>query len=269
MKIASLPAQFLAVSDGSRLAYLHLPGCSPGIMFCAGFQSNMRGRKAEALMNWCDSTGREFTCFDYFGHGESLPPPHVSAEDTARHGTVGCWLSDTLAVLDTLTGPSSVQILVGSSMGAWLAILVTRARPARISGFVGLASAPDAFQLVEDVIRNSPILSQSMQNEGFCDVPSSYSNTGYYRLYRELIQEAAAHTLHTTDMHFLAHIPVRLIHGKQDEHVPWQISQRLFDFISSRDKQIVYIEDGDHRLSRDQDLIALIHQLEELTCTRS
>lgn len=261
MKVTSIPAQFLPLTDGSRLAYIHHAGSSPGVIFCAGFQSNMRGRKVQALMDWCQTVaGCEFTCFDYFGHGESLPPlPQCSTDHITKHCTVGRWLQDTLAVLDTVTLPHSKQILVGSSMGTWLAILAAKARPERIAGIIGVASAPDAFQSLED-----PVQEHRLNTIGYIDMPSIYSETGYYRIHRELIEESRYHSILSKNAPLEIQAPVRLIHGKQDTAVPWERSQLLYDRISAADKKIVYIDDGDHRLSRDQDLNVLIHQLEQV-----
>jgi len=268
--ITATVASYLTIPDGSQLAYLHHAGSSPGVLFCPGFQSNMRGRKVEALMHWCQTVaGCEFTCFDYFGQGESLPPPQLSIHDIVKQCTVGRWLQDTLSVLDTVTLPQSKQILVGSSMGAWLAILVAKARPDRIAGIIGVASAPDAFQSLANTIQESPHLSQSMNSLGYSDVPSRYSETGYYRIHRELLQESRNHSILSINTPLEISVPVRLIHGKEDKDVPWQQSQLLYDTISALDKQILYIDDGDHRLSREQDLHVLIHQLEQvLFCRR-
>jgi len=316
------PALYLPQSDGSRLAYVHDKGSpdSPGVFFCCGFQSNMRGRKIEAIQHWCQTVAEcEFTTLDYFGHGESLYAPSkpqdtvvpeaASAEllesvmietgdphkmdsilnhnnisknnknlhAAAKQCTVGRWLQDILNVLDTVTSPQSKLILVGSSMGTWLALLVAKVRPQRIAGIVGIASAPDAFPFLhQSIILPSPCLSQSMNTLGYCDIPSIYSPWGYYRIHKELIQESYTHlildstqnfdilssTTTTTTIHMS--IPVRLIHGKLDSDVPWQRSQLLFEALSARDKQIVYIDDGDHRLSRDSDLMIIIQQLEQV-----
>jgi pimeloyl-ACP methyl ester carboxylesterase len=263
--LSSFPVNFLSVTDGSKLAYLHLEGSSPGVMFCAGFQSSMRGRKAEALFQWCQAVNCEFTCFDYFGHGQSINPPQYSQDETWHHATLGRWLQDTIAVLDTVTLTRNKQILVGSSMGAWLAILVAQMRTDRVAGLIGVASAPDAFQLLEERIYDSPHLRQSMMNMGYCDMPSAYSNSGFYRIHQHLLQESRSHyILSKPNIKIDISCPVCLIHGKQDEDVSWTRSQILYDRLSAPEKKLIYIEDGDHRLSRDEDLNVLVTQLKEI-----
>ncbi len=122
--------------NGAAIAYRHTPGTPPGVLFCTGFRSNMEGGKALALEENCRSRGQQFTRFDYQGHGQS------SGEFTAC--TIGDWLADTLAVLDSVSmGP---QIIVGSSLGGWIALLAARARPERIAGIVGIAAAVDLTQ---------------------------------------------------------------------------------------------------------------------------
>ena len=124
---------FLQLADGSSIAYRHTPGEAPGVLFCAGFNSNMQGIKALALEQWCRDRGRQFTRFDYSGHGES--------SGSVEAGCIGRWRDDTLAVLDRVT--SGPQVLVGSSMGGWIMLLVALERSQRVTALLGLAAAPD------------------------------------------------------------------------------------------------------------------------------
>ena len=127
------PSASLARDDGSTIAYRHSAGAAPGVVFLGGFKSDMTGNKATALEAHCRNAGREYLRFDYFGHGES--------SGRFEDGTIGRWTADALAVIDRITeGP---QILVGSSMGGWIALNVALARPARVAGLVGVAAAPD------------------------------------------------------------------------------------------------------------------------------
>ncbi|MGH6619687.1 MAG: alpha/beta fold hydrolase, partial [Alphaproteobacteria bacterium] len=126
-------AAILQRDNGATIAYHHSPGATPGVVFCTGFKSDMQGGKALALEAHCRAARQQFTRFDYQGHGQS--------SGDFVDGTIGEWLNDTLAVLDTVTaGP---QIVVGSSMGGWIALLAGRARPEKVAGIVGIAAAVD------------------------------------------------------------------------------------------------------------------------------
>ncbi len=175
---------FLALADGSRLAYRHLPGLTPGILFCPGFNSDMQGQKALVLEQWCRAQGRQFTRFDYFGHGES--------SGSVEEGSIGRWRDDTLAVLDAVTG--GPQLIVGSSMGGWLMLLAALARPARIAGLVGIAAAPD---FTRALAREGLTAEQrdQLQRTGYCDLPNCYDDGEPYRIGRRLLEEGEAHLL--------------------------------------------------------------------------
>lgn len=235
-----MASQFLSLPDGSSIAYRHSPGSTPGILFCAGFNSNMQGTKALALAQWCQEQGRQFTRFDYFGHGES--------SGAATEGSIGRWRDDTLAILDQVT--SGPQLIVGSSMGGWLMLLAALQRPARILALVGLAAAPD----FTDRLRGELTARQHRQlaEDGFADLPNCYDDGVPYRVGRRLLEEGSAHRLLAGDI--AIHVPVRLVQGQCDPDVPWRLALDLAEKIHSTDVEVHLVKDGDHRLSQPADL---------------
>lgn len=220
------------------------------MIFLGGFMSDMTGTKAEALERFCRDTGRGFTRFDYTGHGQS------SGEFT--DGTIGRWSEDAIAVLDEVTeGP---QVVVGSSMGGWIMLLVALARPQRVAGLVGIAAAPD---FTEDLMWNrySPEVRAQLESEGLYYEPSDYDEDPY-PIAITLIEEGRNHLL--LDRPIAIHCPVRLYHGMRDEAVPWMTSSRLAERLLSEDVRVMMVKDGDHRLSRDEDIVRLCAGVNEL-----
>lgn len=243
-------AEHLVLADGSSLAYQHLGGNTPGVLFCSGFNSNMQGTKALALEQWCRATGRQFTRFDYFGHGESA--------GRVEDGCIGRWRDDALAVLDRVT--SGPQLVVGSSMGGWIMLLVALARPARLHGLVGLAAAPDFTER----LRAGLTVTQQRQlaDTGYADLPNCYDDGEPYRIGRHMLEEGRAHLL--LGMEIAVDLPVRLIQGQCDEDVPWQIALEIADRLRSADVEVQLVKSGDHRLSEPADLQRLRVAVEQL-----
>ena len=228
-----------------RLAFQRQVGKkgSPGIIFLGGFASDMTGTKAGYLSECCKTNDFSYLRFDYSGNGQS------SGE--FKDGTIGQWLEDALAVFDRLTEGS--QIVVGSSMGGWLALLLALQRPERIKAIVGVAAAPDFTEdLMWDVF--TPLQRMQIQRDGMI-----YENTAPAEhnppITLRLIEEGRTHLLLRQPIQVIC--PVRLLQGKLDADVPWTHAQRIADKLTSSDVKIHYIEDGDHRLSRDRDLALL------------
>jgi len=244
------PPQFLALPDGSRLAYSHHAGRGPGILFCSGFNSDMQGNKAVALDAWCRQQGRQFTRFDYFGHGLS--------SGAVEDGCIGRWRDDALAVLDAVT--SGPQLLVGSSMGGWIMLLVALQRPRRLCGLLGLAAAPDFTTRLGDSL--SAQQRQQLDASGYADLPNCYDDGQPYRIGRHMLEEGAAHLLLAREIPL--QLPVRLIHGQRDEDVPWQVSLTLAERLRSDDVEVQLVKNGDHRLSEPADLKRLVHTVQQL-----
>jgi len=242
MPVETLTRETLTRPDGHVIAYRRQAGRRPGVVFLGGFNSAMTGVKAEFLAARCAAQDRAFLRFDYFGHG-------ASTGDFAE-GTVGRWREDALAALDGLTeGP---VVLVGSSMGAWIAALAVVARPGRIAGLVGIAAAPDfTLELMEPCLSGEA--RAALDRDGVWLRPSLYGAP--YPISRRLLEEARAHRVLTGRIALAG--PARLLHGLADPDVPADLSLRLAATIDGPDTAVTLIPDGDHRLSRDADLALL------------
>jgi pimeloyl-ACP methyl ester carboxylesterase len=243
--------EFLSTPEGESIAYHHRDGQSPGVLFCPGFNSDMQGNKALALEAWCGEHNRQFTRFDYYGHGES--------SGRVEEGTVGRWRDDTLAVLEQVTrGP---QLIVGSSMGGWMMLLAALAVPERVAGLIGLAAAPDFTRtLAERLIDMGE--GARLQRIGYVDLPSDYDDGRPYRISRRLLEEGDRHLLLDSDIPIS--LPVRLIHGQCDTDIPWQHALRIAARLASDDVEVHLIKTGDHRLSSAQDLRRLLATVADL-----
>jgi len=235
------------------IAYHRSPGKTPGVVFLTGYRSDMTGGKALRLERVCREQGRAFVRFDYRGHGAS--------SGAFTDGTIGAWADDAVAVIDQLTeGP---QVLVGSSLGGWIMLLVARQRPERITGLLGVAAAPD---FTEDLILAalSDADKQILARDGVLPLTSAYDPepTPVTRL---ILEEARDHLVLRAAIPFTG--PVRLIHGLADPDVPWQTSLRLADQLAATDVEITLVKGGGHRLSEDRDLDRLCRVLDELLGT--
>jgi len=241
----------LETDHGVRLAYAKTEGAGPGAVFLGGFQSDMTGTKAAALDADARERGRAFLRFDYSGHGAS--------SGTFEDGTIGLWRADALAALDRLTaGP---QILVGSSMGGWIALLAALARPERVAGLVLLAPAPD---FTERLIRPSLNTEEreKLERDGRIAQPNPYDDEPTV-ITRSLLEEGRDHLL--LDRPIPIRAPVRILHGQQDDDVPWRLSLELAETLESADVETTLVKSGDHRLSTPEDLERLRATLDRLT----
>jgi len=230
--------------NGTELAWVRLAGASPTVVFLPGFRSDMKGDKATALASFCAARGVGMLRFDYSGHGAS--------SGDFLDGTIGAWAADALGAIDALTtGP---LVLVGSSMGGWIALLAAIARPGRIAALVGIAAAPDFTQrLMWDAMVSSE--RATLERDGVLHVPSQYGDPT--PITRALIEDGARHLVLT------GRIPirctVRLLHGQADPDVPWELALRIAEQLETQDARVILVKDGDHRLSRPADL-ALLRQ---------
>lgn len=244
--------QTITREDGATIAYHHSLGNNPdkptGVMFLGGFKSDMEGSKALALENWCQAQGRSFLRFDYTGHGQS------SGEFV--DGCIGDWAQDALFALDHLTqGP---QVLVGSSMGGWIMLLVARERSERLHAVVGLAAAPD---FTEDLMLNwlSAEQKAEIERDGQAALPSDDDPNDPYIITKRLIEDGKNHLLLRDPLNI--QMPVRLIQGMKDLDVPWQTALKIQDTLITDDVEIQFVKNGDHRLSEPNDLIRLTRTL--------
>lgn len=239
----SIP-RFLTRPDGARIAYHTTAGTGPGLLFCGGFRSDMTGTKALALEAAAVARGRGVTRFDYFGHGQS--------DGDFGLGTIGRWRDDTLAVLDAVcTGP---QVIIGSSMGGWLATLAALARPGRVAGLVLIAPALD---FTEDLMwaQFSAEQRATLLRDGVLREPSEYSDQPYEYSLR-LIEEGRSHCILPGGIDLAC--PVRILQGMRDADVPWQHAVKTVQALRGENARLTLIKDGDHRLSRPQDLDLLL-----------
>lgn len=228
--------------DGVELAWARLPGEGPTVVFLPGYNSDMAGSKATVLRDLCAARGWPMLRLDYSGHGES--------GGAFTDGTIGRWTADARLVIDRQT--SGNLLLVGSSMGGWIALLLARAMPSRVVGLVGIAAAPDFTEtMMWDTMM--PAERATMALLGYLDVPSEYGDP--YRVTMRLIEDGRNHIVLGTSLPITC--PVRLLQGQRDPDVPWETALRLAAALDSSDVEIRLIKDGDHRLSRPQDLAIL------------
>ncbi|MEQ8282065.1 MAG: alpha/beta hydrolase [Parvibaculum sp.] len=221
-----------------------------GLTWLGGFKSDMAGTKAEALGAWAQAAGRHLLRFDYYAHGAS--------SGDFRKATVGRWLDDALAAIDALAaGP---QVLVGSSMGGWIALLAALARPGRVKGLMLIAPAPDFTQELmwkgfSDEIR------ATLERDGIYRAPSEY-DAEPYEITMRLIEEGRNHLL--LDKPIPLDMPVRILQGMKDADVPWQHAMRLVEALTGADVTIHLSKHGDHRLSTPADIARLTQTIETL-----
>ena len=228
--------------DGVELAWARQEGRGPTVVFLPGFRSDMTGDKATALAAFCAERGQAMLRFDYSGHGAS--------GGRFEDGTIGRWTDDALAVIDRLTeGP---LVLVGSSMGGWIALLAALARPDRVAALIGIAAAPD---FTEALMWQAMTVEQraTLMRDGVLHAPSQYGEP--YPITRALIEDGRTRLLLNAPI--ALDCPVRLLHGQDDPDVPWELALRIAERVTGRDVQVILVKDGDHRLSRPQDLALL------------
>ncbi len=240
--MGSDPSDFVTRADGVQIAYRYLPGdnAAPMIVFLPGYMSDMQGGKALALARWAQENGRAMLRLDYSGCGES-------GGDFAG-GTLTRWRDDVVAVLDVL--PNRPLILIGSSMGGWLMLMVACALGQRVAAMVGIAAAPDFTSWGYSDAQKAAIIRDGVLYE---DNPYGPEPTPTYCGFYE---DGEAHLMLPEPI--AIDCPVRLLHGQNDRDVPWDISVQLAAALRSSDVQLHLIKDGDHRLSRDSDLALLI-----------
>ena len=230
--------------DGEQIAYRRVDGTGPTVAWFGGFHSDMAGTKAEALDAWARANGRAYVRFDYFGHGQS--------SGDFEGGTIGRWRSDALAVIDQLTdGP---VVLVGSSMGGWLACLVALARPERMKAMVLIAPAAD---FTDELM--APGFSEearaALKRDGRWTRPSEYDDGGYV-ITEKLLEDGRTWSILPGPVQIAC--PVRILQGGQDPDVPWRHALALAEAMTGGDVVFTLIKDGDHRLSRPQDFARMI-----------
>ena len=235
-------ADWLDRGDGVRLAYAKRAGRSPALVFLPGYRSDMTGTKALALDAYCAETGRAMVRLDYSGHG--------SSEGKFEDGTIGRWTNDASQLIERVI--PGEMVLVGSSMGGWIALLLAR-RLTRVAGLVLVAPAPD---FSEELMWASLSKTQRHQvmEQGGMELPNPYGDP--YILTRAFIEDGRQHLLLNGEI--AVDVPIRLLHGQTDTSVPWRTSLRIAELVRSRDVRITLVKDGDHRMSRPGDIALLL-----------
>ena len=249
-----MPTQFHTLADGRRIAYRFNPGSAaasgPALVFLPGYKSDMAGSKATAVLDWATAQDRACLLLDYSGCGES-------SGDFAD-GTLSRWRDEVIALLDAHGIDRAV--LIGSSMGGWLMLLVTQALAqrgtGRIAALVGIAAAPDftdwgVAQMDKGLLADGETI---WEDNPYGPEPTP-THPGFWA-------DGQANLVLDHGMEFDG--PVRLIHGQCDPDVPWEISLRLAEALRSAQVQVALIKDGDHRLSREGDIALLLHTLDAL-----
>src|SRR4051812_9105660 len=251
---------FIEVGEGSggrRIAVRARAGSGPGLFWLGGFNSNMRGTKALALDAWAAEHGRACIRLDYSGHGES--------GGAFIDGTIGRWLEEAIAVFEQFC--RGRQVVIGSSMGGWLALLLARAiagreaKQATLAGLVLIAPAPD---FTEQLMWNafSDDVREEIRTKGVWMRPSEYGDGAPYPITRALIEEGRNHLLLGSAIE--VGCPVRILQGAQDPDVPWQHAFALAHRLPAEDVVLTMIQDGDHRLSRPQDIARILAAVAEI-----
>lgn len=241
--------QYHVTSSGDRLAYCHTPGAAPGVMFCGGFRSDMSGKKVSMLEQYCRGRGQAFLRFDYHAHGQS--------EGDFLDGSISRWTNNALELFDhVMQGPA---VLVGSSMGGWIALNIALQRRERVKGIIGIAAAPDFTERLMWA-GMTPQQQRDLMRDGVIHIPSLYGDP--YPITRLLIEDGRRQLL--LDNPIPLTCPVRLLQGMKDPDVPWTYAFDLAEALVSTDVQTLLIKEGDHRLSTPEDLHVLTFTLEKL-----
>ncbi len=234
----------LTRADGVRIVFAHLRGTGPTLVFLPGYMSDMQGTKALALEAWALARGRAMLRLDYSGCGAS--------GGRFEDATLDCWRDDVLLAMEQIEGP---VVLIGSSMGGWLMLLVARALGRRVKALVGIAAAPDftdwGFTRAEKDL---------IQRDGRIDRPSDYGDP--MPTFAPFWHSGEANRQLDAEISIIC--PVRLLHGQCDGAVPWELSLKLAAQLRSDDVQVMLVKDGDHRLSREQDIALLIATVDHL-----
>ena len=240
--------RFHAMPDGCSIAYRHVPGAGPTIVFLPGYMSDMAGGKAAAVFEWARENGRACLLLDYSGCGES--------GGEFSEGTLIRWTDEVVTLIDSLCrGP---VLLIGSSMGGWLMLLVALALPqGRCAGLIGIAAAPDFTDWgISEKDQARLAAGETVFKDNPYGAEPTPTHPGFW------VDGQASRLL---GGEIAIDVPVRLLHGQRDPDVPWEISLRLAEALRSADVQVHLVKDGDHRLSRSQDIERLMMTIEEVS----
>ncbi len=253
--MAQSELQYLKREELPALAYVYSAAKDKGahlptVMFCAGFKSDMQGTKALYLEEKCKELGQAYIRFDYSGHGES--------EGDFKDGTIGAWFKDALAILDEIIQGS--VIIIGSSMGGWIGLLLAQSREERVKGFIGIAAAPDFTERLfhEEFSEEQR---EAVQKHGYVEIPNDYSDDPY--IFTKALFEDGKKRLLLNREH-IHNYPITLLHGLEDKTVPRETPLAIKEQYTGGSLDIIFTEDGDHSLSRPEDLELLLSSLKSM-----
>jgi len=251
----------VTTDDGNEISYHHFSPSPktesnhtlPTVIFMGGLKSDMQGSKAVFLESWCKKKDIPYIRFDYLGHGES--------SGSFTDGTIGRWKQDALTIIDRVAPLDTPLILIGSSLGGWISLLCAIERPEKVCALIGIAPAPDfTEELVWDTMTDDQ--KELMLTNGQFAMPSDYCDDTPYPLTLTLIEEGRNHLLLANNEEIPIKCPIRLIHGMQDQDVPYTVSQRISKQIASNDVIITLQKNGDHRMSSPDSLALITANLE-------
>jgi pimeloyl-ACP methyl ester carboxylesterase len=238
-------------TDNRRIAYHKIDGQGIGVVFLGGFKSDMEGTKAVHLQEWAQANNRPFLRFDYSGHGQS--------SGDFVDGCIGDWAQDAVDAIDTLTdGP---QVLVGSSMGGWISLLVCRAIPSKVRGLVGIAAAPD---FTEDSMwaNFDEGQRQTILKDGQLDLPSEYSDEPYI-ITKKLIEDGRNQLVLRTPLSLP--FPVRFLQGTEDADVDQSVALRLLEHASGEDVRLTLVKGANHSFSTPECLTMITDAIDQVS----
>lgn len=243
--------KYLHCGKGRKIAYHKYFGTEPGVVFLGGFSSDMDGTKAIFLEKFWKAQGRSFLRFDYSGHGQS--------SGQFEDGCIGVWAEDAAAAVQNLTdGP---QIIVGSSMGGWIALLLAKRIPSKVAGLVGIASAPDFTLNFEHELLDE-FQKRQLWSEGRIELPSEYSDDPLV-ITRKLIEDGRNNLV--LDEPLRLPFPTRFLQGSDDHDVDQAVAIRLFDHVEGPDIQLTIVKGADHRFSSDNCLTMIIREIDAVS----
>jgi pimeloyl-ACP methyl ester carboxylesterase len=239
----------ITTPQGRRVSVRGEAGQGPHVVFLGGFRSDMMGTKAAWLHDWAREKGRAFLRFDYSGHGES--------GGSFEEGAISDWRQDAEAVLDLAPGP---VVLVGSSMGGWISLLIAQATPEKVAGLVTIAAAPDFTE--DGYWANAPdFLRRELMEKGVIRIPSDYGAP--YAITRRLIEDGRDNLVLRSPLHLP--MPTRMLQGTADREVPATTAMRLLDHTTGPDIRLTLVKDADHRFSSPRCLKLIARAVEEVS----
>ncbi len=237
---------FFKNSRGQKLAYHYSKGVGPTLVFCPGFKSDMEGSKALFLEAECGKRDLPYLRFDYSGHGQS--------DGVFEEGVISGWVEDAYDVINHVT--TGDIILIGSSMGGWVSLLLALRMKPRVKGFIGIAAAPDFTEKGMWQIWDKD-MQKTLLEEGRVSLPSDYDEP--YIITKELIEDGRA--IQLLDGPIDLDIPVKLLQGEKDDAVPSEWPSLISNCLTSKDVEIIFVKEGDHSLSQEKDLIQILQSL--------